>query len=560
MRVIFNEIYIFDINLKIGYSTDFKKGINIVTSSEVDGTDRGKSVLLKSLYHALGADARFDSKWSEKDKIYILKFQVEDKNFSIYRSQKLFKIFDKDSKLIFTTIHREELSEFLGKLFNFSIFLPNKKTEQLVLAPPVYSYLLNFLDQDKYSGTNFDSFKNLAQFSNFKLNVLYTHLGVYDKNYFELVKKKEALENEIKNKKEEIATFNKMREKIILMLGGFSCPETNEALENELNIKSKKYSDLLNEMNLTRNTLIDLRNQLKEYEIILEQLSKFKIIQEKEINTILKSRICPECNTKLENTIEIRSKKYNYIEDVLNLKDNINIEKNLLKEKIQINENSYSKLVTLLEKYDEEIKNNKKEIDNYIKFRGLNNLFDKINADILFEVKKENEAMELLKPIKKQLKNANEKTKKIEDSYYNMIDKLKIKFNLNELSSEDYKKLSKNFCAGGSNKPLSTVIWYLTLNVLKEKYNSNTIKFPMIFDSPNNAETDQEKKEAIVQYILDESSNFEQLIISAIGFSTDKYKVKFDLNIKVLKNEKYGLLNKESYNKNYEILRYMNDA
>ena len=71
MRVIFNEIYIFDINLKIGYSTDFKKGINIVTSSEVDGTDRGKSVLLKSLYHALGADARFDSKWSEKDKIYI---------------------------------------------------------------------------------------------------------------------------------------------------------------------------------------------------------------------------------------------------------------------------------------------------------------------------------------------------------------------------------------------------------------------------------------------------------------------------------------------------------
>ena len=158
MRVIFNEIYIFDINLKIGYSTDFKKGINIVTSSEVDGTDRGKSVLLKSLYHALGADARFDSKWSEKDKIYILKFQVEDRNFSIYRSQKLFKIFDKDDKLIFTTIHREELSEFLGKLFNFSIFLPNKKTEQLVLAPPVYSYLLNFLDQDRYSGTNFDSF------------------------------------------------------------------------------------------------------------------------------------------------------------------------------------------------------------------------------------------------------------------------------------------------------------------------------------------------------------------------------------------------------------------
>lgn len=74
MRVIFNEIYIFDINLKIGYLIDFKKGINIVILSEVDGIDRGKFVLLKSLYYVLGVDVYFDFKWSEKDKIYILKF------------------------------------------------------------------------------------------------------------------------------------------------------------------------------------------------------------------------------------------------------------------------------------------------------------------------------------------------------------------------------------------------------------------------------------------------------------------------------------------------------
>lgn len=51
-----------------------------------------------------------------------------------------------------------------------------------------------------------------------------------------------------------------MREKIILMLGGFFCLEINEVLENELNIKFKKYLDLLNEMNLIRNIFIDLRN------------------------------------------------------------------------------------------------------------------------------------------------------------------------------------------------------------------------------------------------------------------------------------------------------------
>ena len=49
MNVIFDKIYIFDVVKKEAYSTEFKKGVNIITSSDIDGTDRGKSVLLRSL-------------------------------------------------------------------------------------------------------------------------------------------------------------------------------------------------------------------------------------------------------------------------------------------------------------------------------------------------------------------------------------------------------------------------------------------------------------------------------------------------------------------------------
>ena len=62
MNVIFDKIYIFDVVKKEAYSTEFKKGVNIITSSDIDGTDRGKSVLLRNLYHTLGADSHFDSK------------------------------------------------------------------------------------------------------------------------------------------------------------------------------------------------------------------------------------------------------------------------------------------------------------------------------------------------------------------------------------------------------------------------------------------------------------------------------------------------------------------
>ena len=158
------------------------------------------------------------------------------------------------------------------------------------------------------------------------------------------------------------------------------------------------------------------------------------------------------------------------------------------------------------------------------------------------------------------MKSVKDKIKSFNENYYYLIDKLKIRFNLNELEADNYEQLSKNFCASGSNKPLSTVIWYLTLNDLKQKFNPEGITFPMVFDSPNNAETDQEKKRALVEYIMESSDKFSQLIVSAIGFSKKDYSINSNINIKVLENEKYSLLNSEMYVQNYELLQCMNDA
>ncbi len=560
MNVKFNRIYIFDVKTEEAYTVSFKEGINLITSSDIDGTDRGKSVLLRSLYHSLGADSYFDKKWNEKDKIYILNFEVQGASYSIYRSKKLFKIFDSNEELIFTTIHRSELADFLGKLFNFVIYLPNKNTQQLSIAPPAYSYLFNYLDQDQYNGTKFDSFKNLAQFSNFKTNVIYSHLGIYNKNYFELVKQKEDFEAEIKNKKEESYELNKMKDRTNLILNGFSCPETTQALENELHIETKKYSQLVNEMNFVRNKLVELRNQLEEQNIALVQMSKFEKKQEKELKTILKSKVCPECHSVLNDTLIIRSKKYNHIDNILNLKDTIKIENARIQEEILKNEESYSDLVQALDEHNKKIHKSQKEINDYVKFKGLNKLVDEINEDLISNDHTIETTKEMLKPIKKEIKKIKELIRTIDETYSYMIDKLKIRFNLNELEAENYKQLSSNFCASGSNKPLSTVIWYLTLNDLKHKFNSSGTTFPMVFDSPNNAETDQEKKHSLIQYILDSSNHFNQTIISAIGFKEEDYTINSKINVKILSNEKYSLLNEKMYEENYELLKRMNDA
>ena len=53
-------------------------------------------------------------------------------------------------------------------------------------------------------------------------------------SYFELIKNKEELEIDIKIKKDEVADLVKMKDRTIQILNGFSCPETTEALKNEL--------------------------------------------------------------------------------------------------------------------------------------------------------------------------------------------------------------------------------------------------------------------------------------------------------------------------------------
>lgn len=550
---------IFDTLEEKAVSMKFMTGINIITSSEINGTDRGKSVLLRSLYHSLGADAFFDSKWNEKSKIYILFFMVDNLEYCIYRSQQFFKIF-KNFELIFSTSNRTELSEFLGDIFQYKIYLPKKNSDSLIIAPPAYSYLFNFLDQDYYVGTKFNSFNKLSQFSNFKLDVIYAHLGLYNQKYFNLVQEKENLESHIRDKKNRENEIEIMKRRTLDILEGFTCPETTKSLEDDLLIEIERYSKLLSKMNKTRNRLVSLRNQLEEQKINENQLSTYSSNQENVLKKIVKTKICPECSSTLSDNINIMSKKYNLIENIIALKDNIKIQMQETKKEIYTNEKLYFNLTVKLKEIDSKINTKQNEIKDFAKVKGLNILIDELNHDLVQNNIDIKECEFKLKPILKEIKNIRKRIKSIDEDYSILIDQLKNRFQLNELENNSYESMKNSFCASGSNKPLSTVIWYIVLNQIKRKYNQEGTFFPMVFDSPNNAEMDKNKKHALIEYILEESPIFKQLIISAIGFKSEEYNVNKNISINLLDNDKYELLNKKEYKINLELLKLLNDA
>ena len=89
---------------------------------------------------------------------------------------------------------------------------------------------------------------------------------------------------------------------------------------------------------------------------------------------------------------------------------------------------------------------------------------------------------------------------------------------------------------------------------LKKEFNPNAIDFPVVFDSPNNAETDFEKKGKLYRYIVENVPKDNQLIVSGIGYEDEKsFGVSFDKVIR-LENEKYQLLCEDDYSTNSDLL------
>ena len=124
-KLILEELYIFELSSKKAKKIEFVEGINVITSNQENGNDVGKSIVMKSIYHTLGADCFFDDKWSEEPKVYYLKMKINGESYSIYRNQKLFKIY-KNDEIYLTTVNRNELSKVLSQIYNFKVLLPNR--------------------------------------------------------------------------------------------------------------------------------------------------------------------------------------------------------------------------------------------------------------------------------------------------------------------------------------------------------------------------------------------------------------------------------------------------
>lgn len=545
-NLVFKTLYIFSTSEKKAKVVSFINGTNIITSSSIDGTKRGKSLITKCLYHTMGADCYFEPIWDDKSKIYILSFAIDGTNYYMYRFSSLFKLFDAEKNIIFKTINRNELGEKLKPIFNFAVQLPKRNEEKLEITPPAYNYILNYLDQDKISGTQFASFDSLGQYPDYKENVLYYHFGAFDEKYYEIERKLEQVNEMIKQTSKQKEISDGMYEKVIMNIHDVSYTQSLDLLRKDVERTKEKYINIANALSEIRSKLISLRNERAEILSLINTLNLLDKSNEKQIK-VLNNHTCPLCDSKLEDTVKLRIMKYNTSEDIILMKNSMQISVSELERKINKQENDYNNWLQKMKKYEDSLSKKHGEINDVLTHKGLIEIKDELIEELhslkekLEELAQEQSGLKREERVYAQIKN------KINTRYYELMLQDKNKFGLEEIKEKSFEKITSTFKGGGSNKPIATVIWYINLLKLRNEFNPNAIHFPIVFDSPNNAETDLEKKGQLYKYIVENVPDDSQLIVSGIGYENgDTFGVAFDHVIQ-LNNHKYQLLCSEDY-------------
>lgn len=560
MKMIFNTLYVFSPREKMAKTVSFSEGVNVVTSSQADGTDRGKTVLLRSLYHALGADAYFDSKWKAEPKIYILQFSIDDHVYFIFRSGNLFKLFNEQKERISSVIHASDLAAELEKITGFAMKLPNRNENTLEITPPVYNYLPFYIDQDHYDGSKFSSFENLGQYSNYKEAVLFSHFGVYDEIFFDLVKQKELIGSDINKLNDRMRVLHAVQEDIIAKIGTGAYSGNIDALKRELKQHQREYSEIVDKLNKCKAKLFELRDKSYELTRLISEVNKSERTNDVEIQQLRKHR-CPECNSIITDTVRLKSKRFNFAEDIVIVRTEIETSLLDINQSIQTEEARYADLLTTMHLFEERVKMNSTEIDDIVRYKGLCEIRDSVITERTEVQDNIDEKENTLKEIEKELKKYAVKKKKATGRYISILTQERTAFCIEEITIESIKKLSSVFIGSGSNKNISTIIWHMAIIQVRNEFNKDAIRFPFVIDSPNNVETDDEKKFKVIQYILDHASISPQMIISAIGFVPEDYSLDDkSINIIYLSNEKWHLLNEQDYHQNYNLLKELSEA
>lgn len=530
---------------------NFDRKLTIITGDNPDGTTinrTGKSLVMKSIYHALGSKiSKYTSNWVNLQIATILTFEFDDNLYEIYRNKDNFILTYNEKTVFFKNI--SELREFYVELFNFRIRMPiSKNDDNVVYAYPGGFFLPFYVDQDKGWSGSWDSFSDVFG-GKWKSEILLYHMGVRTPKYYDLLDEKIELETLRKDKNNELKTLNLMTKNhmekykdflnININLEDFS--KDIIRLTDELNRQQHKRNQIKEE-------LISCYNEMKEFEelyIVAEKVHNelLKDIDYIESNITDEKIMCPTCGTTHDNSIQTHFNLYTEIDECENVMNKYFVQRAKIEARIKKQSEELATLDDYIKKINK-ILNQKR--DN-ITFKEV--IVSEGSKTILDDLKEEsNQVQQVLTSIETRLKEITKEqtaiTKAGKDITNRYLDSLKSNIGylgITDISETDIKKFTPQFNSGGNDLPCAVISQVYALYDVMSKY-SKSVCAPIVLDAIFQQEPTQEKIELIWDFLISKQPKDSQLIISTAEMHGVNVEGKI---IKLLKEK--GLFNSEDY-------------
>lgn len=511
----FKSILIADVQKHTARFVPFEKGLNVLTSTE---NHVGKSSVIKSLYDTLGAEVRFDARWDKDSKLSIVTIDVDSIEYRIVRFIKRFAIFKGSELLLLTDSVTKELAPKLSEIFGFSVYLAEKNgNKRVVQAPPAFTFMPYYIDQDKGWSELYDSFERMDQFSKpERAKSLFFHLGLYTKSRIESQARKDLLKEEIDKLQERernlIITISALSEELSNIIPA----DNEEELEQHLAKPKKEIEILVKKIGQVRNRIQEIQTTLEQHESQLDIIQQFQKIKIPEAKGKKPPHICPQCGYDLDNDLYalVRS-NYNQ-SNTEYLRAQIELIINNFKSELQQQEQWYIALLKQLKEQEQVYDESQNAYDAYLRHRGLKGAFRKYQLELGRNRIEQAEIDIEIKDINKELLKLPDK-KEIEEKYISFVKQNIITLGAWAQEYNEKIKLLKPLSAQGSLMPKIILSQYNGLfQTIADMY-SSVIRFPFVVDSPRNMESSFSSSKEILTMIA-KITSLPQVIVATVDY------------------------------------------
>ncbi len=552
-EVYFKSLMIADLQHKTARFQTFEKGLNVVTSTD---NHVGKSSLLKSLYYCLGTEVKYDHVWDKNSKLYIATLSVNEKEYRIVRRIKRFAIFEGEKLLLITDSVTKELASFLGDIFNFAVYLPNKETRKVEMAPPAFTFMPYYIDQDMGWSGLYNSFESITQYkSDDRLKSLYYHLNIYTKATVELMAKRDQLKERTEKLESERNRLNTILSALREETDNLPPADTVQELEEHLEIPKKQVEQMVSQIGEVRNEIQCLEMALNEHQLHLRAVQNH--LSDKESATGHKYPnlyICPNCGYASDKEIFnlVRSSYGSINEDYMCQQISLFIDS--ISQKLNLAKEKYVSLRQQMKETEQAFQTEKNEFDIYVRQRGLTDSIRRFQKQAREADVELQEIAQQINEIDKELRKLPNK-KEVEAKYIEFT-----RLNIMSLDAwnpayDENIHLLKPIKAQGTLENKIILSQFVALFQTMEYFQSSATRFPFVVDSPRAKEASMSSSKDILKMI----SNMKilpQIILATIDYS--KFADEMTSPVKtIFLTEKRKLLSEKDYTENQEYILSM---